>query len=348
MLRTTTRDRTKRVSYGDATAPATVLYTVTVRLPILALLFACSAAVAGPRAIDLPGGKPGIGFDDLNYSPRLKRVLAPAGRSGNLVLIDPTNRATTAIGGFSSGKDFDGGHDFGVTSADDTGALLAVTDRTSDELVLVDPAKKAITARVKLGGGPDYVRWVAATKELWVTEPDREMIEVFSLDPLKSVATIAIKGGPESLVIGKTRAYTHLWSGATVAIDLKTRAVGKPVANGCKGSRGIALDEARDLVFAGCADGTLTVLHGDKVVASLKAVSGMDIIAYSPTKHHVYLAGAESADSAIVGVSDKGELKLLGKAGGAAGGHCIATDDAGHAYVCDPKHGRLLEIDDPY
>jgi DNA-binding beta-propeller fold protein YncE len=334
MLRSTTRLRTKVVSQ-------------------LVILLVCGTAASDgkkPTTIDLPSGKPGIGFDDLNYSPRLKRVLAPAGRSGNLVLVDPASRAVIAIGGFSKGKDFDGGHDFGVTSVDDTGALLAVADRTTDELVLVDPAKKAIGAKIKLGGGPDYVRWVAETKELWVTEPDREAIEVFSLDPLKSVATIAVKGGPESLVIDHThaRAYTHLWKGSTVAIDLKSRAVGKPIANGCKGSRGIAVDEPRELVFAGCADGTVTALHGDKVVASLKPVSGMDIIAYSPAKHHLYLAGAESADSAIVGVGEKGELKLLGKGAGAAGGHCVTTDDAGHAYVCDPKNGRLIEVEDSF
>lgn len=325
------------------------------RLATLLVLLACSTASSGGKpavTIDLPGGKPGIGFDDLGYSPRLHRVLAPGGRSGNLVLIDPATRQTTAIGGFSQGKDFDGGHDFGITSVDDTGTLLAVTDRTSDELALVDPVKKTITARVKLGGGPDYVRWVAATKELWVTEPDREAIEVFSVadtGPLKSVATIAIKGGPESLVIDRAhgRAYTHLWAGQTVAIDVKTRTVGKPVANGCKGSRGIAVDETSQLVLAGCADGTLTVLSGDKVVASVKPVSGMDILAYSPAKHHVYLAGEDSADSAIVSLGDKGALKVVGKGPGAKGGHCVTTDDAGRAYVCDPAHGRLIEIDDP-
>lgn len=320
----------------------------------LLVVLACGTASSDKHApgtpVVLPDGKPGIGFDDLGYSPRLHRVLAPAGRSGNLVLVDPATRQTTAIGGFSTDKTFGGGHDFGVTSADDTGTVIAAADRTSDELVLVDPEKKTITARAKLGGGPDYVRWVAATKELWVTEPDRDLIEVFSLTPLKSIATISIKGGPESLVIDRThgRAYTHLWEGATVAIDVKTRAVAPAVRNGCKGSRGIAVDEARELVFAGCADGKVTVLKAGKVVSSLQPVSGMDIIAYSAAKHHLYLAGADSADSAIVGVSETGELKLLGKAGGAPGGHCITADDAGHAFVCDPKHGGLIAVEDPY
>jgi hypothetical protein len=40
-------------------------------------------------AIQIPGGSAGIGFDDLRYSPSLKRVLVPAGRTGMFVLIDP-------------------------------------------------------------------------------------------------------------------------------------------------------------------------------------------------------------------------------------------------------------------
>jgi DNA-binding beta-propeller fold protein YncE len=320
---------------------------------VVALALACGVASADPVAIDsidLPAGKPGIGFDDLGFSPRLGRVLAPGGRSGNLVLIDPKTHTATGISGFSQDKAFEGGHDFGVTSVDDTGQWLAATDRTSDELVLVDAAKQRIAERAKLAGGPDYVRWVAATHEVWVTEPDKEQIEVFSLSPLKAIATIAVRGGPESLVIDKKRgrAYTHLWDGATVAIDVKTRAVGKPWPNGCKGSRGIAVDDVNGLVLAGCADGTLVSLSADDghVIAKVTPVRGMDIIAWSPAKRHAYLAGADSADSAVVAVSAKGELKLLGKGPGAHGGHCVTTDDAGHAYVCDPRAGRLIVVDD--
>src|SRR3569623_119935 len=99
----------------------------------LLILVACAPAVAGtPRAVELPAGKPGSGFDDLQYSPRLGRVLVPAGRSGNLDLIDPaTGKVATTIGGFSSARTFDGGHDFGLTSVAATGSALAVTARST-------------------------------------------------------------------------------------------------------------------------------------------------------------------------------------------------------------------------
>ncbi|MBV8760067.1 MAG: hypothetical protein JO257_22440 [Deltaproteobacteria bacterium] len=313
----------------------------------LVLLLACASASAGPvKAVDLPAGKPGIGFDDLQYSARLNRVLVPAGRSGNLDLIDPsTGKVATVVTGFSTAKTFDGGHDFGITSVTDTGSVLAVTDRSTDEIVLVDGTK--LTARAKLAGGPDYVRYVGITQELWVTEPDADQIEIFSAD-LKPLAKIAIKGGPESLAISGGMAYTHLWDGETVEIDVEKRAITATYKNGCSGSRGIAVDDARGYVFAGCADGKVTVLQKGKLIAQLKPVDGMDIIAWSPTKRHLYLSGSKSADLAIVGVGKDGALKLLGKGAGASGGHCVTTDDAGHAYVCDPRGGRLVVDADPY
>jgi len=300
--------------------------------------------------IDLPGGAAGIGFDDLQYSPRLHRVLAPAGRTGKLALVDPVSRAVSIVGGFSASDHFDGGHDFGITSVADTGTELAVTDRTRRELLLVDSEHAAITARTALASGPDYVRWIAPTRELWVTEPDAERIEVFSLEPLKHSAAIAVPGGPESLVIDTAhgRAYTHLWKGKTVAIDLRTHAVAPPIANGCEASRGIEVDPPHEFVFAGCADGKLAVVSGDRVISSITPVRGMDIIAWSSAKRHVYLAGSQSADVAIIGVSGRGELTPLGKAVGAQGGHCVTTDDAGHAFVCDPRGGRLIAVDDRY
>ena len=121
-------------------------------------------------------------------------------------------------------------------------------------------------SRVRLGGGPDYVRWVAPTREIWVTEPDAERIEVFRLpenaiEPA-AAGSIPIPGGPESLVVDprRQRAYANLWKGRPGANDLITRAVGGAWENGCVGSRGLALDDSRGLLFVGCGEGGATAL----------------------------------------------------------------------------------------
>ena len=46
---------------------------MTRNLAALLVVLACGTASSGkpPMVIELPAGKPGIGFDDLGYSPRL-------------------------------------------------------------------------------------------------------------------------------------------------------------------------------------------------------------------------------------------------------------------------------------
>ncbi|MDQ6893958.1 MAG: hypothetical protein M3167_14900 [Acidobacteriota bacterium] len=306
---------------------------------------------AAVKPVSLPGGAAGIGFDDLRFAPSLGVVLVPAGRSGFLDLVDPAGGTVTSISGFSEAATYGGGHGQGVTSADEGAGLLFATDRTSGDLVVLDSKSRKIVSRTRLGGPPDYVRYVPATRELWVTSPDKDRIEVFRLGSeaapkAVSVGFIAVKGGPESLVIDskRVRAYAHLWEGETVAIDIAGRKIAATWKNGCKGSRGIALDEARGLLFAGCAEGKATVLSvtDGHQVSSASSGDGVDIIDYDPASRRLYLPGGKSANMAIFDVSPEGMLSLRRVVPTAEGGHCVAAAPNGTAYVCDPKKGRLL------
>jgi hypothetical protein len=337
------------------------------RLLAVALLLFPLAAASPARAnppvatpVPLPGGAPGIGFDDLQFSKQLGKVLVPAARSGRLDLVDPVTLAVTPIAGFSAEASYDGGHDFGATSVDEGAGLLFVTDRTSQKLDLVDPKTRAIVASAPLAAGPDYVRFVPPA-ELWVTEPDHAQIEIFTLSAgphvkvpsAKHAATIAVAGGPESLVIDRARhrAYANLWRAKTVAIDLASRAIVERWENGCKGSRGLALDGARGFLFVGCAEGnavTLDVAHHGKQLSTLHAGDGVDVIAFSPHLSHLYFPGARSATLAIMKVSPSGHLSLLGTFPTAPHAHCVTTDDATRIFVCAPTQGHLLLIQDPY
>ncbi|HEX8954606.1 MAG TPA: hypothetical protein VF945_22280 [Polyangia bacterium] len=328
-------------------------------LSIALLLLGAAPLAAQPvKPLPLPDGKGGIGFDDLRFDAALGRLIIPAGRTGNVDLIDPATGAVTPIGGFSKIARYDAGHGQSVTSADAGGGWLFATDRTALSLAVVDVKAQRIVARAPLASAPDYVRFVAATREVWVTEPGKHRIEVFSLGsatpPVPAhAAFIDAPGGPESLVVdGKRgRAYTHKWKSATMAIDLKTRAVVATWAAGCGDPRGIALDEPRGFLLVGCEDGTATALdveHGGKLLATVKSGSGVDLIAYDAARAHLYLPGDESATVAIIGVAATGALSLLGTAPTAKDAHCVTTDERGNAYVCDPQNGRLLVVHDPY
>jgi hypothetical protein len=136
-----------------------------------------------------------------------------------------------------------------------------------------------------------------------------------------------------------------------VAIGLHNRTLIARWPNGCDGSRGIALDERRGWLFAGCAEGKAVVLdvdHNGRQLAGLAVGAGVDVIDYSPTLEHLYLSGARSATMAIVGVSATGALSLLGTVATAPDAHCVVADTQRHAWVCDPNRGQLLQVTDPF
>jgi hypothetical protein len=218
---------------------------------------------------------------------------------------------------------------------------------------VIDPAQKRVVVSTALAHKPDYVRYVKETNEVWVTEPGSKRIEffIFSSKPKPMLARrgfIDVPGGPESLVVdhARQRAYTHLWKGQTQGIDLHTHKVVNQWPNGCRGSRGIALDEKRGLLFAGCAEGKAVVLDVNKngmQVASLLTSPGIDVIGYNPELAHLYLSGRILS---VIGVSGQGNLSLLGTGKAAEGSHCAAGDNQGNIWVCDPQHGQLLQYKD--
>jgi hypothetical protein len=312
-----------------------------------------AARAQQPRPLALPDGAGGIGFDDLRYDRGLDLLLIPAGRTGNLDLIAPSSGAVTPIPGFTKVARYDSGHGQSVTSVDVGEGMLFATDRDALKLSVIDAKTRKLVAQAALASAPDYVRYVAPTHEVWVTEPGKKRIEVFSL--AKNVPThaafIDAPGGPESLAIdvGRGRAYTHKWKDSTMAIDVKSRAIIATWPAGCGDPRGIWIDEPRGFLLVGCEDGTATALdvaHDGRLLGKVKSGSGVDIIAYDAKRAHLYLPGDESATMAIIGVSPKGELTVLRTVPTVKDAHCVTTDEQGHAYVCDPHKGQLLIVDD--
>jgi DNA-binding beta-propeller fold protein YncE len=323
----------------------------------MAAVSASAGQAQSTTALTIPGGSGGIGFDDLGFSPELHKVIVPAGRTGKIILIDPASKKMEEIGGFSSQTSFAGGHGEGVTSADVGRGALFATDRDEKTLDLVDPVAKKILAKTKLAAGPDYVRYVAATNEVWVTEPSAAQIEIFSLPQHglpqpNHAAIIPVANGPESLVIDNVggRAYTNLWGRGSIAIDVRTRTFVRVWPNRCRGSRGIALDLARGFLFVGCAEGKLESFtfrerHGHRL-GEASSGDGVDIIAYSQSLHHAYLPGGKSATMAVIGISERGRANVVATIPTATGSHCVTTDDRNNVYICDPQKGQILVFHD--
>jgi hypothetical protein len=314
-----------------------------------------SAAVLQSIPILMKGAEGGTGFDDLAFSTTLNKVIVPGGHTGRIFLVDPDTRKISIIEGLKVESGYKGGHGQGTTSADEGDGLLLAIDRSAMLVDVIDPIKKQIILSVALTSGPDYVRYVKETNEVWVTQPSSERIEIFTFSTKPKLTLIYsgfidVPGGPESLIVDHTRqyVYTHLWEGKTVAIDLHTHVIVKQWSNGCNSSRGIALDEKHGFLFAGCAEGKAVVMDINKdgmQISSLMTPSGVDVIGYNPKLAHLYLS---SSTLSVIAVSDQGKLSLLGTGKAAQDTHCVTGDDQGNIWVCDPDHGQLLLYKDSF
>ena len=316
---------------------------------VAAVLLAASAArAAAPRrvAIPLSGGGSAVAFHDLVFAPRLGRMLASGGRAGRIFLVDVSSRGVENVAGFAEGISADGAAD---------GALAV--DRASMTLVLADPRTGSFAASAALAFAPGTVRYAASTREAWVTEPEEERIEIFAVveatssPSLRHASFILVQGGPESLVIdgARGRAYTNLREGMTLAIDLQTHETIARWPNGCKESRGLALDEKAGRLFTACAEGKVVVLDATRegrMLSLWTTSAGLDAVAYGAAPRRLYVPNAAAADLSALDVAPDGKLSPAWTARTAEGARCAAADDRGGVWVCDPGRGRLLLFQD--
>jgi DNA-binding beta-propeller fold protein YncE len=313
------------------------------------------AVDAGAAPLPMPGGSGGVGFDDLRFSPTLSMLLVPAGRTGNLDLVDPSSQGIVSVGGFSTEATYSGDDSFGVTSADEGNDIVYAVDRTAKTLAVIDPRSKAVVSHATLAATPGYVRYVAPTNEVWVTEPSVGQIEVFTLGMTASTApthatSIGVGAGPESLAIDVAgmRAYTHATS-ATVAIDVMAHKIVASWPNGCATSRGIAVDSANKWIMSACEEGMVVVLSTEGATIGTAMVgAGVDQIAYDPQTARLYVPGPAASALSVVHLGANGSPTVLGSVQTPSDSHCVVTNGGGSVYVCAPSAGALLFINDPF
>ena len=350
----------------DERPKATVARSRRWTVPVAIGLIAIAAALAisfrpKPKRAAIVGTAPaividaaGVGFDDLSFAPKLERIVVPSGETGNVLLVDPRTRAVETIGGFTVSPPGRGGHTQGPTSAAVAGDLLAVIDRSARTVSLVDPVARRIVATRPLAGVPDYVRVEPSSGDVWVTEPDAERIEIFGIDTatkeLRPREPIDVPGGPEFVVFDATRAYTNLWKGMTSTIELRTRKLRETFPNGCEGSRTLALDERRALLFVACVEGVVTSIdlsHGARMLGRLSYHAGLDALVYDQARGILYAPSAAAGTMAAIVFDRDGAPSLLFELATAKGAACATIDGSGAVWICDPAHGRLLRAGAP-
>jgi DNA-binding beta-propeller fold protein YncE len=298
-----------------------------------------------------------ISFDDFIYDSHLRRVIIPAGETGDVVLIDPKNMHDQVISGFSQQVD-PANPIVGATAVAVAGGYLFGLDQNTHTIKTIDLSTNNVVGSIPLKTAGDYIRYISATDELWVTEKNLNQIEIFSVSKdspptLQSTGNILVPNGPEGLVIddGRGLAYTNRPNQSlTDVIQVMTHTVISQWGNGCSSAKGMAVDENDGYLFVACNEGKLVVMdinNNGFQITSQNYGGELDFVAYNPKLHHVYLPSSASGILAIFQFN-KISLRLLGTADTAIQSKCVTTDDFNNIWVCDPNNGQVFFIHDTF
>ena len=302
----------------------------------------CDVATNGEtvdvQLVQLPIAGPAA-YDDLRYSPELGKVVAAPEGTGAIALIDPDSMVVQQLD-----------VPRGVASADASATTVYGADRFGDRIVGIDIASNTMVASGALPGSPDYVRFSPMTNEVWVSLPASNRLEILDATTLAAIDSVTLSAPPEGLTFSGSRAYANA-NGRVTAIDVTRRLVVGEWETGCGYSHGFPqVDDAYQLAVGGCfAHGGVGVvtLHGE-LAAGYEAGGGEAIVAYDPTRHHLYLRGDGSATLEILATCSSGQLGLLASATLSSNGHGATADESGHVWVADASTGSVFRVTDPF
>jgi hypothetical protein len=355
---------------------------------LIGLLSACSNLKLNPYNLNtqiapLPFNIP-ISFDDFTYDSQLHRVIIPAGETGQVALIDPTNLQVQLISGFSRQVN-SANPIIGTSSVAVAGGFLYGLDQETLSIKTIRLSTGELIASTPVQAAAEYIRFVSATNELWVTEKSLQQIEIFSVSgndpPVPLLAgTISVPNGPQALIIDDQRglAFTNRPNQSlTDVIQVMTHTVIAQWGNGCSSARGMAIDENEGYLFVACEEGKLVMMdigNDGYQITSQNYGGELDFVAYNPNLHHVYLPSSASGVLAIFQLQKllvdpettyasgktpganptapspdlKTSLLLLGTADTDVNAKCVTTDENNNLWVCDPKNGQVFIIHDEF
>lgn len=70
----------------------------------------------------------------------------------------------------------------------------------------------------------------------------------------------------------------------------------------------------------------------------------MDALAYDARRGMLHAPSAIKGTTPTIAVGTAGDLTLVSEVTTAKGASCVAVDDDGTVWVCDPAHGRVLSV----
>ncbi|HVX49959.1 MAG TPA: hypothetical protein VHB48_07370 [Chitinophagaceae bacterium] len=227
-----------------------------------------------------------------------------------IALVQPLGKGYTSNGRLNNVTEFDlktgevlrqiaAGENPDAIMYDSYSKKIITCNGRSHDLSVIDPVKGQVVATIPVGGKPETAVSDGAGK-IFVNIEDKNEIAAVEITTGKVIAhwPIAPAEGPTGLAIDRK---THrIFAGCEKKLVILNTDNGKVVTTMAigEGCDGVGFDAGRNLVFASCGEGVLSVIKeetGDKytLLENVATKKGARTIAIDEATHNIYLPTAD-------------------------------------------------------
>jgi YVTN family beta-propeller protein len=233
------------------------------------------------------------GVHGMIAAPEFERGFSSNGKEAKISVVDlKTLKTITKL---------DSGENPDALVYDPTRGEVYVFNAKGKSATVVDAKTARVVSTIPLGGAPEFGAFDKAAGRVYVNLEDKS--EVVAIDTAKRevVARWPLTPGEEPTGIAFDAAHHRLFvvchNKMMEMLDTETGKVVASVPIGA-GVDGAAFDDATQLAFASCGEGTATIAKEEgpdklTVVQMLKTERGARTMALDPATHRIYLPSAQ-------------------------------------------------------
>jgi YVTN family beta-propeller protein len=180
-----------------------------------------------------------------------------------------------------------------------------IFNHTGNSVTVIDAKSAAVSATIALQGNPEFATVDQKAGRVYCNIEDKNEVAVIDADKHQVVAHWSLAPGENPSGIALDPVHHRLFSGChnkmMTMLDTEKGKVITTIPIGA-GVDGCAFDDAAQLVFASCGDGTTTIAKEEgpnklSVVQVLKTERGARTMALDPKSHRIFLPTAQFAST---------------------------------------------------
>jgi YVTN family beta-propeller protein len=225
--------------------------------------------------------------------PEVQRGFSSNGKESKSSVVDLTTLKTTSK--------IDTGQNPDAVVYEPRHAEVYVFNHTGNSVTVINSKTASVSATIPLGGTPEFAAVDQAAGRIYCNIEDKSEVAVIDANKHQVFARWSLSPGEEPSGIALDATHHRLFSGChnkrMVMLDTESGKVVGSVPIG-SGVDGCAFDDATQLAFASCGDGTTTIAREEApdkltVLQTLKTERGARTMALDPETHRIYLPTAQ-------------------------------------------------------